>query len=267
MKIQSRTFVVSGGSSGLGLAAAEMLLSSGAFVANLDLAPPPDTSSLASSKQSKFIHTDIASLPSVESAVSQAADWVAETGAAFGGVLNCAGIGGPSAHIVNRRDEPFPVEVWDKVMAVNTTGTFNLTRLVLKHLVKVAPEGPDGERGVVIMVSSTAAHGADEGMVAYAASKGAIRAMTTPLSRDMASRGVRVVTIAPTIFATPLSSNFKGALRDFLEKRTTMFPARFGEAPEFAQTVKWIVECSFVNGETIKLTGGQRVIPSRASRL
>lgn len=175
---------------------------------------------------------------------------------------------------MNSNGEPHSLDLWKFALDVNLTGTFNLTRLALRHLIKVEPEQPDGERGVIIMVASAAAVSrfimcpglsficlqfeGQPGQVAYSATKGAIRSMTLPLSRDLSRYGVRVLTIAPSIFASSMTDNFPDKTRASLE-RELQFPRRFGAAPEFAQTVKWILECGFVNGETIRLSGASRM--------
>ena len=167
-------------------------------------------------------------------------------------------------------------------MDVNLTGTFNLTRIVCKYLVMVPSEGPDGERGVVVMVASTAAvrwysvrhfpfssfakkivlssstqFEAQPGQVAYAATKGALVSMTLPMARDLEPHGIRVVTIAPSAFTTPMVTIMKPKVREGIS-RNLLFPRRMGEPREFGQTIKWILECPYVNGETIRLSGGSR---------
>ena len=164
-------------------------------------------------------------------------------------------------------------------MDVNLTGTFNLTRITCKHLITVPPEGPDGERGVVVMVASSAAvrwcplffslrlirHSftttqfeAQPGQVAYAATKGALVSMTLPMARDLERYGIRVVTIAPGAFITPMMSLMNSKTQRSLS-RNLLFPRRMGDPREFGQTVKWILECPYVNGETVRLSGGSRL--------
>jgi len=174
--------------------------------------------------------------------------------------------------------------VWNLAIDINLTGTFNLTRIACKHLVKVPTEGPDGERGVVVMVASSAAvrscsaplffylfsstgtnyifvttqFEAQPGQVAYAAAKGALVSMTLPMARDLERYGVRVVTIAPGAFITPMTSVMNTKTRESIS-RDLLFPRRMGEPREFAQTIKWILECPYVNGDTIRLSGGSRL--------
>lgn len=168
MKIERRTFIVSGGSvdchlrverlnphsssSGLGLATVQDLLAGKAYVSIVDRAPPPSDLPCV-----KYFQTDITQLSEVKDAVEKTVAWTTETGASLGGVINCAGIAS-GAKIIDVNNDPHSLDLWEYVIAVNLTGTFNLTRLALKQLVKISPEnGPDGERGVIIMVSSAAA--------------------------------------------------------------------------------------------------------------
>ncbi|KAF8649272.1 hypothetical protein AX16_005900 [Volvariella volvacea WC 439] len=297
MKIANRTFILSGGSSGLGLATLEGLLKEGAYVAVLDLSPPPSSvqdiqpsqsshlpqvlasidtsiststpSAASSSSPSRngkegsnrvlFIKTDVAQLEQIEHAVNLTVEWTKETGAALGGVINCAGFGIP-ALMINRKGTMHPQSLWDRLVAVNLSGTFHLTRLTLKHLVKVPPDAEcDGERGVVIMVSSEVAYDGPPGTSAYAATKGALRSMSLPMARDCAPYGIRVVTISPGLFRTPLTDRFPERVHKGLTEMGLLFPNRYGKPHEFAATVRWILECSYVNGENIRLNGGQRI--------
>jgi len=151
------------------------------------------------------------------------------------------------------------LDIWDFTIAVNLTGSFNLTRLVLEHLVKVDPEsGTDGERGVVIFVSSAAAFEGQPGQTAYAATKGALGSMTLPLSRDLARHAIRVVTIAPGVFDSSMTVNLPVKTRKSLEN-DLVYPKRFGQPDEFARTLRWILDCPYVNGETIRLSGAGRL--------
>ncbi|KAF9266710.1 3-hydroxy-acyl-CoA-dehydrogenase [Marasmius fiardii PR-910] len=256
MKIENRTFVVSGGSSGLGLGTVHQLLEEKAFVSVLDLSSPPKD--IGSLPRVKFFKTDITKVDEIEKAVDGTVEWTQSTGATLGGVINCAGVAVVS-RIIDSRNEPHPLDLWQFALDVNLTGTFNLTRLVLKHLVKVQPEsGHDGERGVVILVASSAAFEAQPGQVAYAATKGALRAMALPMARDLGRNGIRVMAIAPSLFDSSMTSKLPEKARRSLES-DLIFPKRMGEAKEFAQTVKWILECSYVNGETVRLSGASRM--------
>lgn len=257
MKIENRTFIVSGGSSGLGLATVQMLLDAGARVAILDLRP---AEGLSGDARVKFFETDITSAEDIVRAVEGTVAWAQTTGARLGGVVNCAGVG-TAAKVLDIHGEPHSLDLWNFAIGVNLTGTFNLTRLTCKHLAQTEPEGPDGERGVVIMVASSAAFEGQPGQAAYSASKGALVSMTLPLARDLARHGIRVVTLAPGAFASAMTDKMPLKTRASLERELT-FPRRFGSAEEFAGTVKWVVECPYVNGETIRLSGASR-LPGR----
>jgi len=257
MKVENRTFLVSGGSSGLGLATVYDLLLQKAFVSIVDRSPPPEA--LLSSPNVKFYKTDITELSEVTSAVNKTVEWTSRSGAPLGGVINCAGVA-TAAKIIDAHGQPHSLDIWEFTIAVNLTGSFNLTRLVLEHLVKVDPEtGSDGERGVVIFVSSAAAFEGQPGQTAYAATKGALRSMTLPLSRDLARHAIRVVTIAPGVFDSSMTANFPVKTRKRLENESIVYPKRFGQPEEFARTVRWILDCPYVNGETIRLSGAGRL--------
>ncbi|KAG7093446.1 hypothetical protein E1B28_007124 [Marasmius oreades] len=256
MKIENRTFVVSGGSSGLGLGTVHHLLEANAFISILDLSPPPED--IASSSRVKFFKTDITEADEIEKAVTATVEWCHSTGATLGGVINCAGVA-VASRIIDSRNEPHSLDLWNFALAVNLTGAFNLTRLVLKHLVHVQPEpGRDGERGVVILVASSAAFEGQPGQVAYAATKGALRSMTLPLARDLGRHGIRVMAIAPSLFDSNMTNKMPAKARRSLEN-DLIFPKRMGEAKEFAQTVKWILETSYVNGEIVRLSAASRM--------
>ncbi|KAF8909940.1 3-hydroxy-acyl-CoA-dehydrogenase [Mucidula mucida] len=254
MKLENRTFIVSGGSSGLGLATVHDLLAAKAYVSIVDRAPPA-----SDLPNTKFFKTDITKVDQTQDAVDKTVAWTIDTGAPLGGVINCAGIG-TSAKIIDANNEAHPLDVWDYTIAVNLTGTFNLTRLALKHLVKASPEiGPDGERGVIIMVSSAAAFEGQPGQTAYAATKGAVRSMALPMARDLARHAIRVVAIAPGPFESSMTQLMPQRVRKSLTDAAVVYPRRFGNADEFAQTVRWILECAYVNGETVRLSGAGRL--------
>ncbi|KAF8872846.1 3-hydroxyacyl-CoA dehydrogenase [Gymnopilus junonius] len=257
MKVEKRTFVVSGGSSGLGLATVHDLLSQKAYVAILDRSPPPE--SVLSSPNVKFWKIDITILDEIASAVNSTVEWAVSTAAPLGGVINCAGVG-TASKIIDSHGNPHSLDLWDFTLAVNLTGSFNLTRLVLQHLVKVDPEpGTDGERGIVVFVSSAAAYEGQPGQTAYSATKGALRSMTLPMARDLSRYAVRVVTVAPGVFDSSMTANFPVKTRKSLENEGLVFPKRFGQPYEFAKTVTWILDCPYVNGETIRLSGAGRL--------
>jgi len=257
MKVENRTFLVSGGSSGLGLATVYDLLSQKASVSIIDRSPAPDA--ILFLPNVKFFKTDITELSEVASAVNKTVEWASTTGAHLGGVINCAGVG-TAAKIIDVHGKSHNLDLWDFTIAVNLTGSFNLTRLVLEHLIKVEPEtGRDGERGVVIFVSSAAAFEGQPGQTVYAATKGALRSMTLPIARDLARHAIRVVTIAPSVFDSNMTANVPVKIRKSLENEGIVYPKRFGQPEEFARTVRWILDCPYVNGETIRLSGAGRL--------
>ena len=150
---------------------------------------------------------------------------------------------------------------FDFVMNINVRGTVDLVRQVIPHLTQVAPEGLDGERGVIILVSSSAAFDGQPGQVAYAASKGAVASLTLPLTRDVSRYGIRVVTVAPSLFESGMTANMSAKVRGSLE-RVMEFPVRAGKPEEFASCVREGVENSMLNGCVIRLDGGVRM-PSK----
>ncbi|KAH6907036.1 3-hydroxyacyl-CoA dehydrogenase [Coprinopsis sp. MPI-PUGE-AT-0042] len=257
MKIANRTFLVSGGSSGLGEATVQDLLAQEGYVAILDRSEPSET--LLRSSRVKYFAVDIREVDQISDAVENTVKWTKETGAVLGGVVNCAGVG-TAAKIINAHGEPHSLDLWDFAVAVNLTGSFNLTRLALKHLVKVDPEeGLDGERGVVIFVASAAAFEGQPGQTAYSATKGALVSMTLPMARDLSRHAIRVVTIAPGVFDSSMTANFAPKTRKSLETEGIIYPRRFGQPFEFAQTIRWILNTPYVNGETIRLSGAGRL--------
>ena len=163
--------------------------------------------------------------------------------------------------IIDRNGEPFDLEGFDFVMNINVRGTIDLVRQCLPHLTQVQPLEPDGERGVVILVSSSAAFDGQPGQVAYSASKGAVASLTLPLTRDLARYGIRVVTIAPSLFDSGMTAVMSDKVRGSL-LRVMEFPARPGRPEEFARMVKDSVENVMLNGVVLRLDGGMRM-PSK----
>lgn len=267
MIIEGRTFIISGGASGLGLATAHLLTAKGGYVSILDL-PRTDQDALFTSFTSisnfsarvKFFPCDVTSSESISTAIAGTAEWIKQTHADLGGIIACAGISWP-AKIIDRDGNPMDMSTSKKVINVNVFGTLDLIRLALPHLVTVPPHGPDGERGAVIMVASSAAFDGQPGQVSYAASKGAIRSATLPMARDLARYGVRVVSIAPSLFDTNMTKGMGGKVRDSLV-RVMEWPKRAGRGEEFAHLVGAVVENPMMNGECIRLDGAVRM-PSK----
>ncbi|KZT37949.1 putative 3-hydroxyacyl-CoA dehydrogenase [Sistotremastrum suecicum HHB10207 ss-3] len=255
MRIADRTFIISGGSSGLGLAAVEALHESGAYIAVFDLRKP--VNDFQGLPRVAFFKADVTQTMEIQEAVDKTIEWTKATQARLGGVIACAGTM-RAGKIVSRNGTPYPLDTWNKIMDVNLTGTFNLVRLALQHLINVDPEGADDERGVIIMTSSSEAFEGHEGQLVYAASKGAIRSMTLPMARDLGRYGIRVATIAPSPFDTPMASFGSPRVMRTIEDHF-IFPRRIGKPKEFADTIKWIIECPYANGDTFRLSGGNRI--------
>ncbi|PBP15851.1 3-hydroxyacyl-CoA dehydrogenase [Diplocarpon rosae] len=279
MKIEGRTFIVSGGysippakiqtaadnspsASGLGRACVEDIAAKGGHAAILDMNEELATEVVAAigGGKTKFFKTDVLDTESVKSAVEGAVQWISETGKVVGGVIAAAGVSAP-AKILDRNLEPFSLSDFDFVMNVNVRGTIDLIRQVLPQIARTTPVGEDGERGVVIMVASSAAFDGQPGQVAYAASKGAIVSLTLPLTRDLARYGIRVVTVAPSLFESRMTSMMSEKVRASLV-RVMEFPLRPGKPHEFAQLVTQGIENIMLNGVVLRLDGGMRM-PSK----
>lgn len=255
MNLNHKIAIVTGGASGLGLATVQRLAAQGAKVAIFDLNEAQANAVVAELGAERAL----ACVVNVADEASVAAAMQAVV-ARFGGVhvlVNCAGIG-PAARTVGKNG-PMALDLFSKVIAVNLIGSFNVARLAAAEMAKNEP-GEDNERGVIINTASVAAFDGQIGQVAYSASKGGIVGMTLPMARDLASIGVRVVTIAPGIFNTPLMNgmpdNVKQPLIDM-----TQFPKRLGFPEEYASMAVHIVENRFLNGETIRLDGAIRMAP------
>ncbi|MBA2882521.1 NAD(P)-dependent dehydrogenase (short-subunit alcohol dehydrogenase family) [Desulfosalsimonas propionicica] len=252
MEISGNAFIVTGGASGLGAATVRALAAKGGRAAIFDLAD--DTgASLAEElgDAAIYCHTDVADETSAQ-------DAVAKTIAAFGavhGVINCAGIGIP-AKVVGKNG-PMPLDKFTKTIQVNLVGTFNVTRLAAAKMAENTPNS-EGERGVVINTASVAAYEGQVGQAAYSASKAGIVGMTLPMAREFADHGIRVVTIAPGLFETPMFDALPEKARESLEKQLP-FPSRFGRPAEFALMVESILANPVLNGETIRLDSAMRM--------
>jgi NAD(P)-dependent dehydrogenase (short-subunit alcohol dehydrogenase family) len=245
MHIEGNTFLVAGGGSGLGGATARMLLGAGANVVVADLkgeAPPG----------ARFVETDVTDERSVQSAVDAALEFDGLHGA-----VNCAGVA--SAEKVLGKEGPHSLDSFAKVVQINLIGTFNVVRLAAEAMVSSDPS-ESGERGVIVNTASVAAFDGQIGQVAYAASKGGVVSMTLPVARELAGSGIRVMTIAPGIFDTPMMAGLPEEARDSLGKQVP-FPPRLGKPEEYAHLVKHIIENEMLNGEVIRLDGAIRMAP------
>jgi NAD(P)-dependent dehydrogenase (short-subunit alcohol dehydrogenase family) len=251
MNISGAAAIVTGGGSGLGRATAEALAAKGARVAVFDLNPAA-AEEAAKAIGGLALIGDVADETSASTAIAKAE---AAHGAARI-LVNCAGIGPPKR--VVGRDGPHPLSDFEKVIRVNLIGTFNMIRLAAAAMGKLEPI--DGERGVIISTASVAAYEGQIGQAAYSASKGGVVAMTLPIAREFAQIGVRVNTIAPGIFMTPMLAGLPQAAQDSLGAAVP-FPARLGRPAEYAALAVHIVENGYINGETIRIDGALRMQP------
>jgi len=245
--------VVTGGASGLGLATARRLTKAGAGVVLLDL-PTSAGEQVAAElgERVRFAPADVTDPASVAAALD-----LAEELGALRVVVNCAGIG-PPARVLGRGGV-HSLEAFAKVVSVNLIGTFNVLRLGAERIVRAEPL-PGGERGVIVSTASVAAFDGQIGQAAYAASKGGVVGMTLPIARDLADKFIRVVTIAPGLFATPLLASLPQEAQDSLGRQTP-HPSRLGDPDEYAALVEHIVANPMLNGEVIRLDGAIRMAP------
>ncbi len=254
MQIKDHVFLVTGGASGLGAAVTRLLIAEGAqaIVADInDAKGQALAETLGSSVQ--FIHTDVTSEEHGTAAVQLATD-------KFGhlhGLVNCAGIA-PGERVLGR-DGPHRLDSFARAVGINLVGTFNMIRLAAATMAAGAPDG-EGERGVIVNTASIAAFDGQVGQAAYAASKAGVVGLTLPLAREMARYGIRVITIAPGIFETPMMAGLSQEVQDSLGK-SVPFPSRLGRPIEFAALVKHACENTMLNGEVIRLDGALRMAP------
>ena len=251
MHIQDNVFIVTGGASGLGAATARMLAANGATVVIADVQAEAGQA-LATELKGQFVRCD----------VTQEADAQAVIDAAIGlgtlrGLVNCAGVA-PAVTTVGK-DGAHPLDVFQRAVNINLVGTFNMARLAAEAMGKTEP-AEYGERGIIINTASVAAFDGQMGQAAYASSKAAVAGLTLPMARDLSRNGIRVMTIAPGIFETPMLMNMPQEVRDSLGKMVP-FPPRLGLPTEFAHLARAIIENVMLNGETIRLDGAIRMQP------
>jgi NAD(P)-dependent dehydrogenase (short-subunit alcohol dehydrogenase family) len=255
MQIGGIGAVVTGGGSGLGEATARLLAAKGARVAILDLGRSKGAEVAKSIGDAAiFCEADVASEEQVTAALDRAALHAGGLHAA----VNCAGIG-TAGRTVDKSGKPFDLKLFELTLRVNLVGTFNVIRLAAARMTQNAPNA-EGERGVVVNTASVAAFEGQIGQCAYSASKGGVVGMTLPIARDLAAVGIRVNTIAPGLFATPMLMLMPQEGRDYLASQIP-FPRRLGNPPEFAALACHIVENPMLNGETIRLDGAIRMQP------
>jgi len=251
MQIRGNVFLITGGASGLGAASARLIAAEGGKVVIADLNEDAGNA-LAKELGGAFVNCNVASEEDGARAVAAAT--------ALGtlrGLVNCAGIA-PAVKTVGK-DGPHPLDTFSKTISVNLIGTFNMIRLAAAAIAQTAPsEG--GERGVIVNTASVAAYDGQIGQAAYAASKGGVVAMTLPIARDLSRSGIRVMTIAPGLFETPMLLGMPKEVQDALGAMVP-FPPRLGKPEEYAMLVKQIVENPMLNGEVIRLDGAIRMQP------
>jgi len=251
MHIQDNVFIVTGGASGLGAATARMLAENGATVVIADVQAEAGQA-LAAELKGQFVRCD----------VTQEADGQAVVDAAvklgvLRGLVNCAGVA-PAVKTVGK-DGAHPLDVFQRAVNINLVGTFNMARLAAEAMSRTEA-AEHGERGIIINTASVAAFDGQMGQAAYASSKAAVAGLTLPMARDLSRNGIRVMTIAPGIFETPMLMNMPQEVRDSLGKMVP-FPPRLGLPTEFAHLARAIIENVMLNGETIRLDGAIRMQP------
>jgi NAD(P)-dependent dehydrogenase (short-subunit alcohol dehydrogenase family) len=252
MQLSGHTFLVTGGGSGLGAACVREFTGAGGNVIIADVnAATGEVLAAELGERVRFAQTDVTDEGSVQQAVTLAR----ETFGGLHGAINCAGIA--IAERVLGKNGPHPLGSFSKVVQVNLIGTFNVIRLAAAAMVENTPNA-EGERGVIINTASVAAFDGQIGQAAYAASKGGVVGMTLPIARDLARNGIRVMTIAPGIFDTPMLAALPEPARQSLGQQVP-FPPRLGRPDEYAMLARHMVENAMLNGEVVRLDGGIRM--------
>ncbi|MBZ0289285.1 MAG: 3-hydroxyacyl-CoA dehydrogenase [Anaerolineae bacterium] len=254
MELKNTVALVTGGASGLGEACVRRFVSAGGKVVIVDRDADKGTALAAElGVAAHFAQVDVTSEPDVNAAVDHAYE-------SFGGlniVVNCAGVGWAGRTV--GKDGPHSLDLFETVIKINLIGTFNVIRLAAVRMINNEPN-TEGERGVIINTASVAAYDVQIGQAAYSASKGGIVGMTLPIARDLSRNGIRVMTIAPGLFDTPLLGMLPEEARISLGQQVP-FPSRLGQPAEYAQLAAAIVENPMLNGETIRLDGAIRMAP------
>ena len=245
MQFKDKTFIVTGGASGLGAATTKKFIEQGAKVVVADVKGEAPAGA-------EFVQTDVTNEDNVAALVEKA-----NADGTLSGVVNCAGIAN-AIKTVSKKG-PFPLDQFSKVISVNLIGSFNVIRLAAAAMVNNEP-GEDGERGVIINTASVAAFDGQIGQAAYSASKGGIVGMTLPIARDLAGSGIRVMAIAPGIFLTPMMAGLPEEAQKSLGQQVP-FPSRLGDPSEYADLASHIVTNRMLNGEVIRLDGAIRMAP------
>jgi NAD(P)-dependent dehydrogenase (short-subunit alcohol dehydrogenase family) len=251
MQIQDNVFIVTGGASGLGAETARMVVQQGGRVVLADVQVDAGQE-LATELKGKFVKCDVTSEEDGRAVVAAALSL-----GTLRGLINCAGVA-PAVRTLGK-DGPHPLEAFQRTININIVGTFNMARLAAEAMAATAPSA-DGERGVIINTASVAAYDGQIGQTAYGASKAAVAGLTLPMARDLSRNGIRVMTIAPGIFETPMLLGMPQEVQDALG-RMVPFPPRLGKPSEFAHLAKTIIENCMLNGEVIRLDGAIRMQP------
>ncbi len=255
MDLQGKVALVTGGASGLGRATVEAFAARGARVAIFDLNAAAGAELVAAlgADRALFETVDVASAEAVEAAVAR----VVERFGSLHVLVNCAGIG-PARKILDRDNNPMPLEDFARIVGINLSGSFNVARCAAAAMAR--NEAEHGERGVIIHTASVAAYEGQVGQCAYSASKGGVVGMTLPMARDLATLGIRVNTIAPGIMATPLLMAMPDKVRASLAASVPN-PSRLGQPGEYAALAVHLAENGYINGETIRIDGAIRMQP------
>jgi len=253
MQIQNHAFLVAGGGSGLGAATARMLTQAGGKVVIADVNAAGEEFARSLGAQAKFAKTDVTDEAQTQAAV----DLCVSSFGAIHGAVNCAGIA-PGERVVGKTG-PHALASFERAIRINLVGTFNVIRLVAHRMSTQQPLAT-GERGVIINTSSVASMDGQIGQAAYAASKAGVNGMTLPIARELARFGIRVMTIAPGIFDTPMLQGMSDEIRASLGAQIP-FPSRLGKPEEYAALAKHIIENEVLNGEVIRLDGAIRMAP------
>jgi NAD(P)-dependent dehydrogenase (short-subunit alcohol dehydrogenase family) len=250
MQIQNNVFIITGGASGLGEATARMITENGGKVVIADVQVEAGQK-LATELNAIFVKCDV-----TQEVDGQAVIAAATAAGTLRGLINCAGVA-PAVKTVGK-DGAHPLELFQRVVNINLVGTFNMARLAAEAMSKT--EAMQDERGIIINTASVAAFDGQMGQAAYASSKAAVVGLTLPMARDLSRNGIRVMTIAPGIFETPMLLGMPQEVQDALGKMVP-FPSRLGKPNEYAQLAKAIIENMMLNGETIRLDGAIRMQP------
>ena len=254
MQLQDSIFIVTGGASGLGEATVRAFHGAGAKVVIADVGVAKGEALAAELGEGvAFCKTDITSEAEAQAAVDLA---VSRFGGLHG-LINCAGVG-PAWKMIGK-DGPHPLDAFARTVNINLVGAFNMIRLAAVAMAKGEPNA-EGERGVIINTASIAAFEGQIGQAAYSASKGGVVGMTLPMARELARFGIRVMTVAPGVFWTPMVDGMPDDVQKSLAA-SIPFPSRLGQAPEFADLVAYILTNTYLNGETIRLDGATRLAP------